>query len=88
MKDPELVKSLKKVRGNTDVLYMSGYADDKVNNISESDGELTLIQKPFYIDELVRKIQEILYRKDGHSTRVVSRTLQRARVEVPSRVAQ
>jgi len=72
MNGPELVKSLKKVRGNTDVLYMSGYADDKVNNISESDGELTLIQKPFYIDELVRKIQEILYRKDGHSTRVVS----------------
>jgi DNA-binding response OmpR family regulator len=51
---------------------MSGYADDKVNNISESDGELTLIQKPFYIDELVRKIQEILYRKDGRSTHVVS----------------
>jgi two-component system cell cycle sensor histidine kinase/response regulator CckA len=72
MNGPELVKSLKKVRGNTDVLYMSGYADDKVNNISESDGELTLIQKPFYIDELVRKIQEILYRKDGRSTHVVS----------------
>ena len=72
MNGPELVKSLKKVRGHTDVLYMSGYADDKVNNISESDGELTLIQKPFYIDELVRKIQEILYRKDGRSTHAVS----------------
>ena len=60
MSGPELAKSLTKVRQNTDVLYMSGYADDKVAHISQSDGELTLIQKPFYIDELVSKIQQIL----------------------------
>jgi two-component system cell cycle sensor histidine kinase/response regulator CckA len=71
MSGVELAKCLTKVRRNTDVLYMSGYADDKVGNISESDGELTLIQKPFYIDELVRKIQEILRRKDRNSSRVV-----------------
>ncbi len=72
MSGPELAKDLKKVRPNTDVLYMSGYADDKLGNISESDGELTLIQKPFYIDDLVWKIQEILRRKDGRSSRDVS----------------
>jgi len=72
MSGPELAKDLKKVRPNTDVLYMSGYADDKLGHISESDGELTLIQKPFYIDDLVRKIQEILHRKDMHSSREVS----------------
>jgi PAS domain S-box-containing protein len=66
MNGPELAKSLKKVRHNTEVLYMSGYADDKVATISGSDGELMLIQKPFYIDELVRKIQEILRRKGVH----------------------
>ncbi len=66
MSGPELAKNLKKVRPHTDVLYMSGYADEKVANISQSDGELTLIQKPFYIADLVRKIQEILRRKDRH----------------------
>ena len=63
---------------------MSGYTDDKLGNISETDGEPTLIQKPFYIDDLVQKMQEILRRKDRHSSReVASPDLQRARVEGP-----
>lgn len=61
MSGPELARSLRKVRSSTDVLYMSGYTDNKVGDILSSD-ELTLIQKPFYIDDLVRKIQEILAR--------------------------
>jgi len=75
MSGPELARSLRKVRSNTDVLYMSGYADDKVRDISSS-GELTLIQKPFHIDELVRTIQQILARKSAQENRgitVVSR---------------
>ncbi len=72
MSGPELARSLKKVRHNTDVLYMSGYADDKVASISGLDGELTLIQKPFFIDDLVRKIQEILRRRDAHPNRAAS----------------
>jgi CheY-like chemotaxis protein len=72
MSGPELAKCLTQVRQNTDVLYMSGYADDKLNAIASSDGELTWMQKPFYIDDLVRKIQEILQRKDGPSIRVAS----------------
>jgi DNA-binding response OmpR family regulator len=72
MSGPELAKCLTKVRRNTDVLYMSGYAEDKVGSISKADGELMLIQKPFYIDELVRKIEEILRRKDRPASRVVS----------------
>ncbi len=84
MSGPELAKDLKKVRPNTDVLYMSGYTDDKVANISEPNGNLMLIQKPFYIDELVRKVQEILRRKGGHSSPDASSPdLQRARVEGP-----
>jgi PAS domain S-box-containing protein len=82
MNGPELAKSLKKVRHNTDVLYMSGYADDKVASISASGGELTLIQKPFFIEDLVRKIQEILRRSDAHPNRASSSSdLQRTRPE-------
>jgi CheY-like chemotaxis protein len=73
MSGPELAKCLAKVRSNMGVLYMSGYTDDKVRNISDSsDGHATSLQKPFYIEDLVKKIQEILHRKDGHASRVVS----------------
>jgi CheY-like chemotaxis protein len=60
MSGPELAKSLIKVRGNIDVLYMSGYADDKLGPLVGSNGELTLIQKPFYLNDLVQRIQEIV----------------------------
>jgi len=63
MSGPELAKSLRKVRRNTDVLYMSGYTDDRMEDMSDSGFELTLIQKPFYIEELVRRIQEIVAQK-------------------------
>jgi PAS domain S-box-containing protein len=67
MSGPELARSLRKVRRNTDVLYMSGYTDDKVGDMSS--GELTLIQKPFYLDDLVRKIREIVARKGAQISR-------------------
>ena len=69
MSGPDLAKNLTKLRGETDVLYMSGYTDDKLSNILETEPELTLIQKPFSIDDLVQKIQEILCRKGRHSHR-------------------
>ena len=40
MSGPELAKYLTKMRHDIDVLYMSGYTDDKVANIAESDGKL------------------------------------------------
>jgi len=72
MSGPELAKSLRKVRRNTDVLYMSGYTDDRVSEMSGPGGELTLIQKPFYLDDLVRKIHEIVARKATPANRIPS----------------
>src|SRR6267143_835104 len=72
MSGPELAKSLRKVRRNTDVLYMSGYTDDRVSEMSGPGGELTLIQKPFYLDDLVRKIHEIVARKATPANRISS----------------
>jgi len=65
MSGPELAKSLTKARADIDVLYMSGYTDDKLGNIAGSNGELTWIQKPFYLNDLLARIQEILHRHDG-----------------------
>ena len=50
---------------------MSGYTDDKVSDASSS-GDLTLMQKPFYVDDLIRKIQEILARGDTQAKRNTS----------------
>jgi two-component system, cell cycle sensor histidine kinase and response regulator CckA len=81
MSGPELANCLTRVRRNTHVLYMSGYTDDKLGNISEVDGGLSFIQKPFSIDDLVRKIQEILSRKHEPSSSAFSSSdLQPARV--------
>ena len=66
MSGPELARSLRASR-NIPVLYMSGYTDDKLRDISES-GELTLMRKPFYIDELLRRITDILARQQAGQT--------------------
>ena len=47
------------------MLYMSGYTDDKLGHLLEPDGELALMQKPFYINELVKKIRELLDRQSA-----------------------
>lgn len=68
MSGPELARTLIDVRGNIAVLYMSGYADDKLGNITDSNGELTWIQKPFYLEDLLQKIKAILPRKNTPSS--------------------
>jgi two-component system cell cycle sensor histidine kinase/response regulator CckA len=72
MSGPELAKCLKETRQDIDVLYMSGYTDDKVANIGELDGKLALIQKPFYMSELVQKMHDILGRRSDRSSRLVA----------------
>jgi len=67
MSGPELARCLIDVRGNIDVLYMSGYADDKLGAVPASNGELTWIQKPFYLDDLLRKTKDILQRREVQS---------------------
>lgn len=62
MSGPELARALRTAR-DTEVLYMSGYTDDKLRDMTES-GELVLLRKPFYLDELVQRITEILARQN------------------------
>jgi DNA-binding response OmpR family regulator len=61
MSGPELASALRKLRPDTNVLYMSGYSSDEVNGESSSR-ELRLMQKPFQIDQLAGRIREILAR--------------------------
>lgn len=69
MSGPELARTLRTVR-DFPVLYMSGYTDDKLRDMSVV-GEVALIRKPFYIDELVHRINEVLARQPKDEKRNV-----------------
>jgi CheY-like chemotaxis protein/two-component sensor histidine kinase len=57
MSGPELGRLVRKRWPNIRVLYMSGYADD---DIQELDGDFAFLQKPFTPSELTAKIAEVL----------------------------
>ena len=60
---PELAKWLLARRPEVKVLYMSGYTDDKLREVSVSDSGIALLQKPFRREDLMRKLKELLARK-------------------------
>lgn len=59
MNGPDLVTCVRDLHPEVKVLYMSGYTDDKLQLIS-IDNEVALLQKPFYMHDLLRKIQDLL----------------------------
>jgi two-component system, cell cycle sensor histidine kinase and response regulator CckA len=63
MSGPELASALRKSRPDVAVLYMSGYTDDEVRDEPISS-EVTLMQKPFYVDQIAGRIREIIARKN------------------------
>ena len=62
MSGPELARSLSPRRPGIKVLYISGYTDDKLRHTLVSDPDVALIQKPFQLVDLTRKVREILDR--------------------------
>ena len=60
MGGPELIERLRQVRQDFRVLYMSGYTDESVVSHGVQEGEMEFIQKPFRVEELARKVREVL----------------------------
>ena len=58
MNGPDLARFVKEVHPLIKVLYMSGYTDDKLHAIS-ADKEVALLQKPFFMQDLLQKIAEV-----------------------------
>jgi DNA-binding NtrC family response regulator len=54
--------ALAQVRPDIDVLYMSGYVDDRVIGSGALDDESAFLQKPFTPESLARKVREVLSR--------------------------
>lgn len=60
MSGPVLVRSLQEIRPRMKVLYMTGYTDDKLRDSAIEEFKLSLIQKPFSLDEFDRRVRTII----------------------------
>ena len=56
----ELAESVKKINNHTNILYISGYADDHLVQTDVSDKKINFLQKPFTSKEFLLKIRDIL----------------------------
>jgi PAS domain S-box-containing protein len=56
----ELVKQLATTRPETRVLYLSGYTEDAIVNEGTIDSGTAFLQKPFTLQNLSRKVREVL----------------------------
>jgi len=57
---PELAHSLRELRPETRVLYISGYTADKFADHPMVDPDLALLQKPFKLVDLAQKVRDLL----------------------------
>ncbi|MDO8479809.1 MAG: PAS domain S-box protein [Candidatus Rokubacteria bacterium] len=60
MSGPQLAKDIAPLRPGIKVLYMSGYTADAVAQHGILDPGLSLLQKPFLLHALARKVREVL----------------------------
>ena len=60
MNGPQLIERLKQVRRDFKALYMSGYADGTVFHYRLLGKGVTIINKPFTVEKLTRKVREVL----------------------------
>ena len=56
----ELVKQLAQLRPGTKVLYLSGYTEDAIINEGTIESGTAFLQKPFTLQNLSRKVREVL----------------------------
>jgi CheY-like chemotaxis protein len=60
MNGPELASRLRTARPGLKILFMSGYADKAISHHGVLDTGSHFISKPFTVDELRRKVREVL----------------------------
>jgi len=56
----ELVRRLAEMRPETKVLYLSGYTEDAVVSEGTIESGTAFLQKPFTLQNLSRKVREVL----------------------------
>ena len=56
----ELVKQLAHARPTTKVLFLSGYTEDTILSDASIESGTAFLQKPFSLQNLSRKVREVL----------------------------
>jgi CheY-like chemotaxis protein len=56
----ELALSLRQLRPETRILYMSGYTDGRLEKLGESGERIDLLLKPFTVEQVCRRVREAL----------------------------
>jgi CheY-like chemotaxis protein len=56
----ELATELRVGRPGVKVMFTSGYTEEAVFEHGLSDGRVAFLQKPFMLDDLARKVRELL----------------------------
>jgi YesN/AraC family two-component response regulator len=60
MYGPDLAKRLSSLYPKMDVLYISGYVENVISHHGILEKGMEYIRKPFTVNELVRKVREVL----------------------------
>ncbi len=66
MSGRKLSEEFSSLRKDSKVLFMSGYTDDAIVRHGVMSAGVDYLQKPFSGDALLRKVREVLDRKNGH----------------------
>jgi two-component system cell cycle sensor histidine kinase/response regulator CckA len=67
----ELARSLRVVRPQLKVLFMSGFTDDEVVRRGMLDGDSVLLEKPFTVEDITRRVRDVLDGRLVRSTRLL-----------------
>jgi PAS domain S-box-containing protein len=65
---PELARTLFETRSGTRLLYMSGYTDDLISERGVLNADTLLLEKPFTIEALLKKVREALQHERARAT--------------------
>ena len=68
MNGKELAGRISRMRPETKVLFMSAYSDEIITSHGVVPAGVNLIRKPFRMDDLVKKIEEVLAKAQPWST--------------------
>ncbi|MDF2964858.1 MAG: hybrid sensor histidine kinase/response regulator [Rickettsiaceae bacterium] len=60
MTGPKMVEEIYKTYPNMKVLYISGYAEDALNNHSTNSQDFHFLPKPFTLKQLANKVKEVI----------------------------
>jgi CheY-like chemotaxis protein len=60
LKGPELVDRLRRRIPHARILYISGYTDNAIEYFRQSEHNNAFLAKPFSLDEVLRKVREVL----------------------------